>query len=1343
MNLRNAFLLWFTIVLACAMSPAQETASAVSSASAPPSAPRSAPEDLKIYFTGHLLGYYRLPEWQSADFETDCKKPEEYPGYTQYTGHEEADDPDHLRKTDFNAERKPDLWDQLPPQTPAYAFLSDQHRPDGDLLVGMGDNFGVTLESRSYRDPNSGEIHAKSRDLIDPSNGNPWYRMPMERIGDNVGCFFFQAHYDALVPGKDDFYFGPERLRSIAARLARARAKFIADSEHTPEETHPAFMLASNMVVKTAYLKKPATIQDSEKNLQFIPGMPTGVKSLDISDNGTIPPFTRQIRFEISETSSFYSISNPSKAPFDPFLCPVSQEDGLDLLNPEECETSGQTSRQKIALTSRTKEKDDGSAKDKSVWDFDLPAWSPLPAHYGLCTRIDPKDFAPWAGERDEPGYYAAQRKQHYYCARFTVAEPLFGEAETSPWMLKKLRRAPDSARANIPACKDSSDTAAPDKRCYKPEYAVIFGVVDKDLPGLIGRDNLAWRNSQPKISPGKSVPPHPAKLGKETYGTVVDTLDEATTLGIAVRSFDLYWQKEHPGQPIYKVLLAQMTRGKAEALAANLADTTISDTSLRFDVVLSAATSFSAATTDEEVNFFRPVKAAAKTPPTPADASKVESKEKKKEALPPFRQLVVVPWLAYDTGAKRAPNPLRSITLTDADAPPNERDIRKFVIAGQYDKWFPLSEPVDPDKLQACYDVLAHRELELKKYWKDQLPAPTVYNNPPDCKTAAKDPSGRPLAPQFVNAFELAVLAALRDKTHADVAMLQKRSFYWGPFPLPLNGHADLEHANGELLERILWVGDYLQVLSVKGSTLTKVLDDSEKLDALDEQATGEIVETKRGLLALGIEKTRDKQYLLDGMQVDPNRLYTVATSNHIAAGDTGYPELADPQFADARLPGGAKDHQVVDQPRRISAMVCDSLGKHDCPDNPGLLFAEEQNPGQLPSQLSPGLPGFVRAYVRSIRGFPELQRDAFSRTNYQAQLNPTWRFSLKDLSFNFSAVRNNLSEMQQTTELSGVTEPAAGNLQSHTVNFSSHQEWVRSGRWFDEFIRGLSEYQQTVTGTTATVPITGPAGISNVVYPAAALVSLSKNQFAVDSGFFWHRGHKYFDKLGLVWEPFHFDTQIAQQDLQFAALYTPTGSPMVPAISLPLARNRNFFQRLAYRSESDKNHFEIGYQAGWELNALESLNTNLGSCSAVTITLCLDTKEAQTGFLADSLHQVLATRTRQGPYADLDWSWPVFWKLSVRTQDSFAYYGPAHLDNAIDTLYRNDATETLNFKLLPNLTFGPALERFDYENKVERVHLSTWSPSIKLTYSFDWLEGANWKKSLRTASSAGSPSQ
>src|SRR5205807_6230970 len=130
--------------------------------------------------------------------------------------------------------------------------------------------------------------------------------------------------------------------------------------------------------------------------------------------------------------------------------------------------------------------------------------------------------------------------------------------------------------------------------------------------------------------------------------------------------------------------------------------------------------------------------------------------------------------------------------------------------------------------------------------------------------------------------------------------------------------------HPNGELLERILWMGNYLQVLTVKGDTLKKVLDDSAKFDTLDEQSTLEKVEVGRGLLTMGIQKTRDKQYLVDGTQLDPSRLYTVVTSNHISAGDNGYPELADPQFADSRLPKPDKDGDENTKAPRISSLVC-----------------------------------------------------------------------------------------------------------------------------------------------------------------------------------------------------------------------------------------------------------------------------------------------------------------------------------------------------------------------------------------------------------------------------------
>src|SRR5207302_10878201 len=125
--------------------------------------------------------------------------------------------------------------------------------------------------------------------------------------------------------------------------------------------------------------------------------------------------------------------------------------------------------------------------------------------------------------------------------------------------------------------------------------------------------------------------------------------------------------------------------------------------------------------------------------------------------------------------------------------------------------------------------------------------------------------PPAGPRGPVPTHAFELATLAVLRIHTGADVAMLQKRDFYWGPFPKTLNDRVGAIHPNGELLERILWMGNYLQVLTVKGDTLKKVLDDSAKFDTLDEQSTLEKVEVGRALLTLGIQTTRDKQYLSD----------------------------------------------------------------------------------------------------------------------------------------------------------------------------------------------------------------------------------------------------------------------------------------------------------------------------------------------------------------------------------------------------------------------------------------------------------------------------------------------
>jgi hypothetical protein len=1267
-NFRTAFFVLVVLGPFVILATGQQTQTAAADTSAtrrditaPKSQGAATPANLKIFFTGYLLGYYRLPQWQNDDFEDNVIKD----GVIEREGCPSDTDDNQKWSGELNlpVASRPATSS---PATPALQMIETLRsgikakdgtvlqapKTDADILVGMGDNFGVTLESRVYRkrtsDQKSWELSPKSRD---PQGA--WLQTPDERklpytIGDNVGCFLSRAGYDAVVPGKDDFYFGPERLRRIADRLA-----------HVPEKAigmHPVSVLAANLVLKTDYLpgKKPPAILDSDKeNLKFLPGLPPGVKSLDASDNGVLLPFARQLRFQFSDSPSS-SISGDS---FQPFLCPVRAQQGLDALDPEACVKQSGGSP---PSWSRTKEAD-GS----TVWDFDLPEFSErLPALYGVCVKGDPQ------------GHQGKPQKKDYYCLRLTVAEPLFTQAATAPYLVKKITRADNTV-----------------------SWVVLVGIVDKDLTALVGRDNLSWRNDLAEEEDSgkslKTVPP-----GKETYSTTVDTMDPATSIGLALRHFDLVGRRVNgipkDARPI-KILLAQMDRGKAETLAGNLANVMIGPTRLNFDVVVSSATDFAAATANLHATFDLP--------------DPVNTVGEKTEALSPdFRQFVVVPWRAYDLLHHRLPNPLRVITLSDSKCDGSQSQAckqRDIQVGGFFAQTFNVNETENDKTTEKTYNGLGNTYITGKGYW------------PPAHRTSQQSAPDHP--------FALATLDVMRSHSGADVAMLQKRDFYWGPFAPNLNASGS-SALNGELLDRILWMGNYLQVITVKGDTLKKVLDESDKLDALDAQVDNINLETQRGLLTLGIQKTQDKQYLVAGTILDPSRLYTVATSNHISAGDTGYPELADPQFGDANLP-------QADKSERISFLVCQRLGGESCGSKSSLRFATI-DPAQLPSQLEPPLSALVHAWTQQLLAGPKLAMDGNSFVDYRAQLNPTWHLSLKDLSFNLSGVRNNLSEVQRSTELAGVSETSTGNAKGHAFDYSAHAEFVRTAQTVDWFLRGLTVYKATVTANTQTLSLL-PGEATPPTVGALPVVSRSKNQGALDAGFFVHNHDKHDNRYGFVLEPFHFDTPLHSVELPVNAYYSRTTDDLInPAFTLKLARNRRYFSRLAMRAESSKSSFEAGIQGGWEQNALQELTDNLGvDCLAVastTLSSCLKGVQQTPGFDYHTLHPMYGTRENNGAYVNLDWTVPVIWKLSIHTEDYGEYYRPAHLDNSTNTLYRNDAKESLKLTLLPNLTFGPGLERFDYENKIEHIHLRTWDPVFNVTYSFDKYSGGNWGKSL-----------
>jgi hypothetical protein len=212
----------------------------------PPASARST--ELNILFTGRLLGYFRLPSLQSGN--PDAK--------------------------------------QLPCPTVPDADISDEgkqlvkaidgYKYDSRVFVGTGDNFALYLPSRIFAprpespgQPGNGQ-YSKDQFRWD-SHSFKWvenaksFPQPMSDLRkglavvptDNVGCFLAYAGYDAIVPGKEDFYFGAERLQA----LARFLASIPKNDGSSPY--HPVQTLAANLLIKTSWLSDHDPIPDSKK----------------------------------------------------------------------------------------------------------------------------------------------------------------------------------------------------------------------------------------------------------------------------------------------------------------------------------------------------------------------------------------------------------------------------------------------------------------------------------------------------------------------------------------------------------------------------------------------------------------------------------------------------------------------------------------------------------------------------------------------------------------------------------------------------------------------------------------------------------------------------------------------------------------------------------------------------------------------------------------------------------------------------------------------------------------------------------------------------------------------
>ena len=446
-------------------------------------------------------------------------------------------------------------------------------------------------------------------------------------------------------------------------------------------------------------------------------------------------------------------------------------------------------------------------------------------------------------------------------------------------------------------------------------------------------------------------------------------------------------------------------------------------------------------------------------------------------------------------------------------------------------------------------------------------------------------------------DAFVVYTLKTLREKTRADIAFMQKRDFYFGPFIAP--GAGMVEYAVG--IERVLWTGDRLQVITVTGDTLKKVLKESGLFDQQDIQATQEKTETNQGLYTFGLRKTEDDQYVIDGDLLDPKRLYTVATTNHITAGDTGYPELNDPLLASKKLPKPPGDGDVEGE--RISELICRDLVGSGCIADPAMRYPRGEGnvvfamSTDRPPQNKPGPGARAQAwFIHSLDRPMMLESNRSQKAGEKEKSvleaitgnRPIWRFSLIQASFSFQESSNNLSEKERALLFTGFSAPGINGANSHQWQITKKAELVHSGRRLDEYLRNQLDYSSQVNEQIA---------------PALPSVSQTKNRDQFDAGLFYHpftvchnfrpcpASQKEYPKLGMVFEPFRFDSPLAQEELIIG--------PKTNEQKVDLGRSQGLLARIGLRIENAASHFETGYEAGWERGSLVAFQAGTTTCA------------------------------------------------------------------------------------------------------------------------------------------------
>jgi hypothetical protein len=139
----------------------------------------------------------------------------------------------------------------------------------------------------------------------------------------------------------------------------------------------------------------------------------------------------------------------------------------------------------------------------------------------------------------------------------------------------------------------------------------------------------------------------------------------------------------------------------------------------------------------------------------------------------------------------------------------------------------------------------------------------------------------------------ERLALYAMRESCHADIAMIQHRDVFLAE---QLRSKPVSHEGLRQLMSTIFWKGDFVVCQNLSGDTINSVLKTSKQLE--DDETNGLATELTKGwgVATLGADASasQDANRLIDSQLLDPKRLYSVALTDYLATGSTGYSMLS-----------------------------------------------------------------------------------------------------------------------------------------------------------------------------------------------------------------------------------------------------------------------------------------------------------------------------------------------------------------------------------------------------------------------------------------------------------------